>query len=212
MPEEFMPEELSTIVENHNSLLPNPFSSKSSYGEVFEIAKMLSVTQMIPEAYRKKPADCVVAIDMANRMGVSPMMVMQNLYVVRGKPSWSGQGCMALIKAHKDIDNARPVYFGERNTDGWGCYILATFKDGEKVHGAEVTIKMAKDEGWYGKNDSKWKTIPELMLSYRAAAFFARVYIPESLMGVHTDDENEDIYAKRSYAQKIETDEPDIFA
>ena len=52
--------------------------------------------------------------------------------------------------------------------------------DGEVIEGAEVTIGMAKAEGWYSKKDkygketSKWQTMPELMLAYRAAAFFAR--------------------------------------
>ena len=58
---------------------------------------------------------------------------------------------------------------------------------------------MAKDNGWYSKKDkygnetSKWQSIPELMLAYRAAAFFARVHTPNSLMGCKVEGEAEDM-------------------
>lgn len=138
--------------------------------------------------------DCAIAVDMANRMGVSPMMVMQNLYVVQGKPSWSGQACKSLIDGSGKFKDAHHVYTGEKSTDTWGCYLQGIrVGTGEIVKGPEVTIRMAKDEGWYGKTGSKWKTMPELMLAYRASAFFARVHIPNALMGISVEGEVDDI-------------------
>ena len=178
----------------------SPFSNTDSFQNIFNIGKMFASSNLVPENYRNKPMDCTIAVDMANRMGVSPMMVMQNLYVVKGKPTWSGQACMSMIRGSKEFKNVRPIYTGERNTDTWGCYIQAEYRDtGEKIKGTEVTIAMAKQEGWYSKKDkygnetSKWQSIPEQMLAYRAAAFFARVYIPNSLMGVYVEGESEDI-------------------
>lgn len=63
--------------------------------------------------------------------------------------------------------------------------------DGETVQGVEVTVSMAKAEGW--TSNPKWRNMPDLMLAYRASAFFARVYCPEALMGVQTYEEVEDI-------------------
>lgn len=160
------------------------------FRETFKLAQALCQSTLIPEQYRGKPADCAIAIDMASRMGISPVMVMQNLYVVKGKPSWSGQACMAFLRNR--YADAMPVYVGEPNTDGWGCFIRVTTKDGEKLEGSTVTIQLAKREGWYGKNGSKWQTMPQQMLAYRAAAFFARVYCPEILMGVSVQGEVED--------------------
>ena len=112
-----------------------------------------------------------------------------------------------MIMASGKFKNVHHVYTGERNTDSWGCFLTAEKVDtGETVNGAEVTIQMAKDEGWYGKNGSKWKTMPELMLAYRASAFFARVHIPNSLMGCSVEGEAEDI------AKVPETPVPDPFA
>lgn len=167
----------------------------ADFSRAYKLAKVISTADIIPDNYKNKPADCAIAVDMADRMGVSPMMVMQNLYVVKGKPSWSGQACKALIEGCGKFKpgSVRPVYIGDKGTDGRGCYLAAVWADtGDKVEGPEVTIKMAKAEGWLGKNP-KWTNMPELMLAYRASAFFARVYCPEVLMGVHVEGEAEDI-------------------
>lgn len=170
------------------------FSNLGSFKEIYDIGKMFASSSLVPQTYQGKPMDCTIAVDMANRMNVSPMMVMQNLYVVQGKPSWSGQACTSMIMASGKFKNIHHVYTGERNTDNWGCFLQAErIETGEVVTGAEVTIKMANEEKWLDKNGSKWKTMPELMLAYRASAFFARVFIPNSLMGCSVEGEVEDI-------------------
>ena len=169
----------------------------ADFSRAYKLAQVISTADIIPDNYKNKAADCAIAIDMADRMGVSPMMVMQNLYVVKGKPSWSGQACKALIEGCGKFKpgSIRPVYFGDKGTDSRGCYLSALWADtGDKVEGPEVTLKMARAEGWIGKNP-KWTNMPELMLAYRASAFFARVYCPEVLMGVHVEGEVEDITA-----------------
>lgn len=182
------------VAENQSSLSTNVFSDPDAFQNIFNIGKMFAASSLVPQAYQGKPMDCTIAVDMANRMGVSPMMVMQNLYVVQGKPQWSGQACTSMIMASGKFKNVHHVYTGTRGTDDWGCYLEAErVESGEVVRGAEVTIKMAKDEKWYDKNGSKWKTMPELMLAYRASAFFARVFIPNSLMGCSVEGEVEDI-------------------
>lgn len=171
----------------------NIYASTQAFNELFKIGSVMSKTQLVPDNYRNKPEDCTIAIDIANRNGMSPLSVMQNLYVVKGKPTWSGQACIAMLRASKEYEHVKPVMVGERNTDGWGCYFKAIDKsDGEVAKGTLVTIQMAKDEGWYSKPGSKWPTMPEQMLQYRAAAFFARIYMPNVLMGFSVEGEAED--------------------
>ena len=64
---------------------------------------------------------------------------------------------------------------------------------GEVLEGPEVSMAMAKAEGWLGKNGSKWQTMPELMLRYRSAAFYGRLYAPEMLLGMQAAEEVADI-------------------
>lgn len=172
-----------------------------SFRECYNLAKVFAKSSLVPQQYQGKTEDCAIAVDMAERMGVTPLMVMQNLYVVKGKPSWSGQACMSFIKAK--YGDAMPIYTGERGTDSRGCYVRVRTPEGEIIEGTEVTIAMAKAEGWM--NNSKWKNMPEQMLAYRAASFFARVYCPEILMGVQVEGEVED--SERPQPQKA----PDPF-
>ena len=64
---------------------------------------------------------------------------------------------------------------------------------GKTVTGPAVTMAMAKAEGWSTKQGSKWKTMPELMLRYRAAAMFGRLYVPDLLVGIQSQEEVVDI-------------------
>jgi len=180
------------ILQEQRNVLSNvAFSDSEKFQTLFNIGKMFASSSLVPLAYQGKPMDCTIAVDMANRMGVSPMMVMQNLYVVKGKPSWSGQACMAMIQANGQFRNVTPVYTGESGKESRGCYIKAIrVSDGEEVHGTEITMAMAKAEGW--TSNLKWRTMGEQMLAYRAAAFFARVYIPNALMGCAVEGEVED--------------------
>ena len=164
----------------------------SDFRQYFKMASELCKADIIPQAYKGKVADTAIAIDMANRMGVSPMMVMQSMYVVKGKPSWSGQACLSFIRAK--FTDVKVIYVGTKGTDDRGCYVKATDKDGDVLEGTTVTMAMAKAEGW--TSNSKWRNMPEQMLAYRAASFFARVHCPETLMGVQVEGEVEDSTTK----------------
>lgn len=162
---------------------------------IYKMAKVYANSSMIPAGYQKNPDNCFVAIELAGRMNVSPTLVMQNLTVVQGRPAWSGQSCIALANGCGKFANDLNFNFvGEPGTDDWGCFCDTSRKaDGRHLVGATITIGLAKKEGWYNKNGSKWQTIPQQMLMYRAASWFARTYCPEVLMGFSTADEAEDI-------------------
>lgn len=147
---------------------------------------------MVPKDYQGRPDNCFVACELATRMNASPTFVMQNLYVVQGRPSWSGQACISIINGCGMFKG--PVKFnwvGTKGADDWGCYCTAVNRfDGETLTGTLVDMKMVKGEGW---NKNKWLTMPEQMFKYRAASFFARTYCPNALMGYSVEGEAEDI-------------------
>lgn len=166
----------------------NAFADSGSFEMAQRMAMALSKSELIPKAYQNNIPSTMIALELAQRTGVSPIMVMQNLHVIQGKPSWSSSFIIAVINSYKKF--SMPLNF-IINGDGdkRGCIAYTTGIDGSRYEGPEVTIKMAIDEGWMGKAGSKWKTMPDLMLRYRAAAFFGRLYCPEVLMGMHTEDE-----------------------
>lgn len=191
-------EKTLAVVEQTTELATNGvWENKDQFNQLLRAANMLSQTSIIPATYQGKPQDCFVALEMATRMGVSPLVVMQNMYVVKGKPAWAGQACTMFINSCGKFTGVKHVYTGEKGTDSRGCYVTATrISDGVQVNGVEVTLAMAKAEGWTA--NTKWRTMPELMLAYRASAFFARVHCPEALMGVQLADEIYDADANRN--------------
>lgn len=194
--EQMPPAALPMVSAPESTLQPVPgessFASAKSFEHVQRVAKMLSTSSLVPEAYRGNIQNTMIALEMANRIGASPLMVMQNLYIVQGKPSWSSSFIIASLNACKRFSPLRFDTGGE--ADEYGCtawaYDLAT-KD--KLEGPKVTWAMVKAEGWLAKGGSKWKTMPELMFRYRAAAFFGRLYAPDILMGMQTAEEVHDV-------------------
>lgn len=183
----------------------NLLQNSKLLNQIIKLSNIYASSSMVPDSYRGKQDNCFVAIELASRMDVSPVLVMQNLYIVQGKPSWAGQACKALIDGSGKFKDSEYVMVGNPADDSWGCYLQAVnTRTGKTVKGTTVTLKLAKDEGWLNKNGSKWKTMPEQMMKYRAAAFFARTECPEVLMGFQTADEVEDVRgAETPAAEKI---------
>lgn len=158
------------------------------------VAKMLSQSKLVPGDYQGKVENCLIAMEMANRIGASPMAVMQNLHIIQGRPSWSSPFIIASLNSCGRFHPLKFRQVGTPETDSYGYEAFTKTKNGgDEVTGPAVTWAMIKAEGWLGKNGSKWKTMPELMFRYRAAAFFGRLYAPDILMGMHTAEEVIDI-------------------
>ena len=177
-----------------------PVKANSIFADIrtFENAQRMVMplvkSNLIPDTFRGNVGDCLIALEYAQRINASPMMVMQNLYVVHGKPAWSSQFLIACINKSGKFSPLRYEMTGTEGKDDYGCIAWAIDKsNGEQLKSPKVTIAMAKSEGWVNKNGSKWKTMPELMLRYRAATMFARLFAPELTMGIQTEDEVIDV-------------------
>lgn len=182
----------------------------SGGAEAFEtaqrMAKALASSDIVPATYKGNVANVMVAMEYANRLGGSVLAVMQNLHLIQGKPSLSASYLIGTVNASGRWSPIRWEFFGERGTDEWGCYAYATDREtGQVCEGPEITIGLAKAEGWANKSGSKWKTTPKLMLMYRAGAWWTRLYAPELSLGLHTTDELEDVYqsAPVATAQRV---------
>lgn len=169
--------------------------SKDTWEIVQRMAQAYSTSDIVPAAYKGKVANCIIALEMANRMGADPMMIMQSLYIVHGNPGWSSKFLIATFNQCGRFTSIRY----EWNKDRTSCRAWSTEKaTNERVEGIEVTMAMAQAEGWSTKAGSKWKTMPELMLQYRASAFLIRTCAPELSMGLQTVEEVQDVEVIRS--------------
>jgi hypothetical protein len=166
------------------------FFSGPAFALAHRVAQVFAQSTLVPKHYQGNPGNCMIALNMAQRLGCDPLMAMQNLYVVHGTPAWSAQFLIATFNKCGRFSAIRYEFQGAEGTDSWGCRAMATEQaSGEKLTGPLVTIALAKKEGWHDKNGSKWQTMPEQMLRYRAAAWFVRAYAPEIAMGLHMAEE-----------------------
>lgn len=192
---------------------PSLFGDDKVFDMAQRQAKMLSSSNIVPTLYQGNVANCMIAMEMAHRKGSSVIMVMQNLDIIRGKPGWKSSHVISLINSCrrfaplefeygttgvKEIEytewvgskpNARkePRKISIENAS---CQAYTTrISDGKIIKGPKITIEMAVKEGWWTKSDSKWPTMTETMLAYRAASFFGRLHAPDVLDGLYTTDE-----------------------
>jgi len=225
----------TSAVATPKSDSPMSLLTGSGFDQLQRVAKALCASTLVPAQYRAftevksygkvtgytpNPAglpNCVVALNMAMRMGADPLMVMQNLYVIEGRPSWSSQFIIAAInscgrfsplrfdlsdpgkdqvvkykatvwKNDKKTEEPRETKIQHRTCRAW----VIEKETGDRLDGPTVSMQMAIDEGWLTKNGSKWQTMPEIMLRYRAASLFGRLYAPELLMGLQSQEEVHD--------------------
>ena len=148
----------------------------------------LSKSTVIPDIYKGNKGNCGIALELAQRIGVSPLMVMQNMHIIHGKPSWSSTFIIAMLNS---CGRFSPLRFEYKEKEY--CMAVATdLATGELLEGPKITPQMVKGEKWDDPKSSKWKTMPQLMMRYRAAAFFGRLYAPDLLMGMHSEYEIQD--------------------
>lgn len=186
------PLEIATTEQQSVAPMALNYLDNSIMNKAYKTASVIATSDLVPDTYKGKPANVLMAMDVASRGGYSLFLVMQNLYIVKGKQGWSGQFCIAAINA---CGKFSPLKFVDVTEGGGGCYAMATrLADGEVCCSPAVTMEMAKAEGWLDKNGSKWKTMPELMARYRAASFFARHFCPDVLFGMYTADELKDVH------------------
>jgi predicted flap endonuclease-1-like 5' DNA nuclease len=180
------------------------FSSENAFVSVQRMAKALASSTLVPDSYRGEAnlGNCIIALELSQRIGASVMAVMQSMVPIHGKPTWSASFLIATVNSCGRFSPMRFRWVGKEGTDDWGCRAYAVEREGNlELVGALVTIAMAKAEGWYGKSGSKWKTMPEQMLQYRAAAFWCRAYAPEIALGMHTSEEVNDTPAAQQVVQ-----------
>ena len=181
--------ETKVAVKHDTDFSKGIFGSSDNWLMAGQMAQAFSQSTIVPKDYQGNQANAMVAIEIANRLQTSPLMVMQNLYVIQGRPSWSAQFLIASVNGSGKYD-MELQYDEKKDKDGkpFSCQCWTT-KDGRKVSGPVIDMEMAKAEGWTTKSMSKWKTMPQIMLRYRAASFFARMNCPEMTLGFYTKDE-----------------------
>ena len=177
------------------------------FEEAKQIAKMLSDSSMLPKHFQQSVPNCMILLNLADRMRIDPFMLAQNMYIVYNKPGIESKLLIALIEGHgkfgplkfKFTESGKVTSKKVKRPDS--CLAYATeLKTGEVIEGPTVTWELVEAEGWSKKDGSKWETMPEMMFMYRASAFFGRVYDPGAILGLRTAEELDEIIELKEVA------------
>lgn len=248
-----MNNERTMVAATNNNAAPVAFNffDPNQFETIQRVSKMFASSDLVPDNYKptlkvfptgateaqvkeiqasnaaaqnKAIANCMIALEVASRIGASPLMVMQNLVIIYGRPSWSAKFLISTVNTcgrfeplqfhftekgmlgkvpYVDYvwnDRARRKEAVTKEFDGTKvmdieCVAYTTKKGGKDVlESSPISIRMAIQEGWYTKSGSKWQTMARQMLMYRAASWWTSVYAPELSMGMRTVEENQDIH------------------
>ena len=168
------------------------FFNRDLFEHAQRVARVFAESDLVPKHFQGKIANCVIGLNYAQRMGLDPFMVFQNLYIVYGRPGLESKLVIALI--NQSGKYSTPLQFDfDGAGDDYGCTAHATdARSNKEIYGPKITWKIVKGEKWDQKDGSKWKTIPDLMFRYRAASWFCNVNCPEVKLGLPTVDELHD--------------------
>jgi len=177
--------------------------------KAWQYAQYLAASQFIPTAFKDKPHDCLIAIEMAERMNIAPLMFLQNSYIVHGRPGMEAKMIVTLINQSGLFTD--PLDYEVRGKEpkdkdyAVRCY-AARARTGKVLYGPWIDWEQVNNSGWASKSGSAWKTTPGIMFNYRAASWFCNQHCPEVKMGMETKEELQDI-APESGRKKIESKE-----
>jgi hypothetical protein len=160
------------------------------FEHIWRIAKVFSETSMVPSVFQKKPADCMVAIQMAMRCGIDPMMFLQNSYVISGKPSIETKLAIAMLLKSGRIRGTITYAFSGQGKSLACTASCVTADTGELIEHT-LTWDTVERNKWH--ESAFWKKDPELMIQYRSAMRLIRSHFPDVLLGCYSKDELEDI-------------------
>lgn len=178
-----------TAIERHE---PSPVVPMQAFNTMYDQAKVLCRSSMVPKQYRGQPDNVVVAALTGLPFGWDVMTSMRCIDVIEGTAAIKPQAMLGLIRSrgHKveiTLGKDKAVAVGTRGDDGTSMTV-------------EFGLADAQRAGLAGK--AVWKAYPAAMCMWRAVSMLARAhfsdvtlglaYVPEEL-GAHVTEDGETV-------------------
>jgi len=203
---------------NNQSNAVSIFFDPESFERAQRIALMMCKSDFVPKAFQgnDKIPNILIALDVATRMNAQPFMVMQNLNIIQGRPSFSTAFLVGQINSsgrftplEYEVERLGQKTLEYDHTSGYKesrktVKKTATYDEvrvtafatdlatGRVLKGSPFTLEMAYRSGLFDKADSKWPIEPESMAKKRAATRWANEFAPELALGMPTTESLQD--------------------
>jgi len=179
-----------------------------------ELANMMAGGKVaIPKEMQGNPGDCLAVCMQAALWKMNPFAVAQGSFFVGGKIGYEGklinaavtnsgaiegrvkfeyigdwsqvQGKFTVAKSTKGNSYNRPDWKPE-DEEGLGVKIIATLSGEAEPSEYELFLNQCQP-----RNSTLWATNPKHQITYTGVRYWARVFCPEVILGVYSDDELE---------------------
>ncbi len=175
-------------VEERQTLLQSPINALQprTLGAAMELSQILCTSELVPESYRSRPANVLIAIMYGAELGMTVVQSLQNIAVVNGRATVWGDAPLSIVRA-------RAGELLEAFTEGW--------EDGKddaerrawcevKRHGDAQPIRRtfsiadAKQAGLLDKKGDLYQKYPRRMCKFKARNEALRDAFPDLLLGI----------------------------
>lgn len=154
-------------------------------GQAMQLATMMANSQLVPQHYKGKPEDTLIAMMMGSELGLNAMQSIQNIAVINGRPAIWGDALLALVQNHPRFGGIEETF--DESTMTATCTV---WRKGGTKHTQTFNQRDAELAGLWGRNT--WKQYPKRMLSMRARGFALRNQFADALLGLITAEEAQD--------------------
>jgi hypothetical protein len=196
---------LATVNTEALPSIPKPASSSQfvfqpqSYAEWMELCKMLSQSDIIPKSLQGKPGNVYIILQMGTRLGIDPGFMLQNVYVVNGRPAMFGDLPLSIVRASGRLEWIKEGYRGEEKSAkdiGEDFTAVCEVKRyGQEPITQTFSVADAREANLWG-NAGPWKQYWKRMLKFRARGFALRDVFGDVLQGLACGEEERDAELK----------------
>lgn len=153
-------------------------------GDALRLAEVMCKGRLVPKHLQDSPADCLMVIEQAARWGLSPFAVAQCTSVVSGKLMYEGKLVAAVVNARGAMAKRLDYEYAGAG-EGRMVRTFGTVR-GESTP-REVWVKLVDVR----TQNSMWRSQPDQQLAYSSARIWARRHMPELMLGIYADGDDE---------------------
>ena len=161
--------------------------------EKYEMAGVLCKSGLIPRGL-DKPEKVFVALQWGHELGLTPMVAVNNIAVINGKPTLSADIMSAVVKRSPEYGGIKWLEMSDKKAE---CEITRILPNGEKeTIVSSFTIEDAKKAGLADRD--VWVKYPKRMLKHRCLSYGLKDMFPDMLAGLYDPEEMESVQSDKT--------------